>query len=698
MTSMVETLGSRAIGRIEQTTPECITVRLESDAPSATALNSGSPASFPRVNGYALIPNERGAIACIIASVRTERPPSVDRSGKYGGELVQLPRAARLMELTPVGTLKTTNVGDDQSFSVHRGVDTYPAVGDLVLIPSTKELAAVVAGEREVSHGRMLKVGACPAAELAPVYVDPDKLLGRHLAILGNTGSGKSCSVASIVRSSLEGAKGHRKQHDRHGPPNARFIVLDPNGEYGSNFDDLGVRKFSVDPVNNDEGPLKVPGWLWNGGEWAAFAGAAPGVQRPVLFDALRHLRNAQPLPDSFKAKVWARVRRYRDAFRLRVEKGEHQQQGRREGVADLLENMKTDLDDLADDSACEDSELRNMLSKLAQRASRIEVDARGNAKPEGGHWHTDFAEVKLDGLVRGLSKIGDVVGPDVDLGAVGEDCPRPFALEDLPAYVEALAASRGRDVAAFVDSMNLRIRSILGKDALASVVSEDSSQRTTLAGWLGAHVGEDQAKDGAVAVVDLSLVPSEVVHVVVGVLARMVFEATQRYRRHTGNSLPTTLVLEEAHTFIHRDLLGESAGAGAQACVRVFEKIAREGRKYGLGLVVASQRPSEVAPTVLSQCNTFLLHRLVNDRDQELVRRLVPDGLGSILRELPSLPTRRAVLLGWAAPAPVVLEVEEVPERYRPSSPDPDFWDVWTGQKERAIDWQAIAREWQGE
>ena len=128
-----------------------------------------------------------------------------------------------------------------------------------------------------------------------------------------------------------------------------------------------------------------------------------------------------------------------------------------------------------------------------------------------------------------------------------------------------------------------------------------------------------------------------------------------------------------------------------------VFEKIAREGRKFGLGLVLASQRPSEVSPTVLSQCNTFLLHRLVNDRDQELVKRLVPDGLGPLLRELPSLPTRRAILLGWAAPAPILVEVEEIAAEFRPHSPDPAFWDVWTGAERRDIDWKKIARSWQG-
>jgi hypothetical protein len=103
------------------------------------------------------------------------------------------------------------------------------------------------------------------------------------------------------------------------------------------------------------------------------------------------------------------------------------------------------------------------------------------------------------------------------------------------------------------------------------------------------------------------------------------------------------------------------------------------------------------MSATVLSQCNTFLLHRIVNDRDQDLVRRLVPDALGDLLRELPSLPSRRGILLGWGAPAPVLVEVRELPEAHRPHSPDPDFWDVWTGEKLRSVDWTAIAGSWAG-
>lgn len=132
--------------------------------------------------------------------------------------------------------------------------------------------------------------------------------------------------------------------------------------------------------------------------------------------------------------------------------------------------------------------------------------------------------------------------------------------------------------------------------------------------------------------------------------------------------------------------------------CSQSFEKIAKEGRKFGLGLMLSSQRPSELSQTVLSQCNTFLLHRIVNDKDQEMIKKLVPDNLGSILNELPILPTKKAILLGWAAPIPIIVEMNTLDEKDRPKSKDPEFWDVWTGKKMRNINWKDITDEWQKE
>src|SRR6185312_4330475 len=115
-------------------------------------------------------------------------------------------------------------------------------------------------------------------------------------------------------------------------------------------------------------------------------------------------------------------------------------------------------------------------------------------------------------------------------------------------------------------------------------------------------YIGGPQATNGQIAVLDLSMVPADVLHIVITVVARVVFEALQRYRRLYGEELPTVLVLEEAHTFVQRRMGDEPGHATpARMCRETFERIAREGRKFGLGLLLSSQRPSELSQTVLA-------------------------------------------------------------------------------------------------
>ena len=256
-------------------------------------------------------------------------------------------------------------------------------------------------------------------------------------------------------------------------------------------------------------------------------------------------------------------------------------------------------------------------------------------------------------------------------------------------------------DFSEYVEPLLVRLRSLLADAQMKAVIGDSGD--LTLEKWLTDYIGADQAKDGCLTIIDLSLVPSEIVHVVTAVTARMVFEALQRYRKLNGEVLPTVLVMEEAHTFIKRYRDDIENYDAAMVCCQVFERIAREGRKFGLGLVLSSQRPSELSPTVLSQCNTFLLHRISNDRDQDLVHRFVPDNLRGLLRELPSLPSQNAILLGWASELPVLVKIDDLPKAQQPHSDDPDFWNVWTGKDSdgnevrRDATWKSIADDWQG-
>ena len=654
MQSPIQITFGATVGTVNEVYADRISIVLDPEAPQATALNSGVPARFPRVNEYLLIPNEDGATIGIVSSIRIERLPMPTRRAVDGNSgLVDLPIPSRVMSLIPIATLKADSANDTLGFKLQRGMDVLPTVGDAVRLPTAEQLSAIVEGDSSTS-GRIL-IGHCPTAGNSPILVDPDKLFGRHLAVLGNTGSGKSCSVAGLIRWSLDAAKNCQHGHSGSSNPNARFIVLDPNGEYANAFPDQDVRVFTAEVEHDQNHALRVPAWLWNGTEWAAYAEAASGVQRPVLVATLRSLRSQPHAPTAITTKSAIQIKQYLKKIRTHVADGDHLQPGKREELANALFNCSKDFHKLSEEWKSENPEFSRCLSQIATRAFKLEKAKRGDLKDgvkpskPSDYYHRSFANCDIDPLTSALSKAGKYVGLDGSMDfEMNEDVPQPFPIKDLPDHLDAVASTwPGRDIAQFVDTMKYRIQTLLANTRLESIIGDEDS--ISLVEWLTDYIGGNQSKNGTIAVIDLSLVPTEVVHIVVSVLARLTLEALQWYRKINDAVLPTCLVLDEAHTFVHRSLSGENASPAGQACGRIFERIAREGRKFGLGLVMASQRPSELSPTVLSQCNTFLLHRLVNESDQELVRRLVPDGLGSLLRELPSLPTGRAIMLGWA-------------------------------------------------
>jgi len=694
MTSPIERLAELVIGTVESISSDEIRVLLDLDAPQSTALNTGTPTSFPRLNSYVLIPNEAGATVAYVTWIGIERSPYPKRSGLKDFGLIDLPFPLRKMSLTPIGTLTVRR--DRQTgmsvYDLSRGVVAFPSVGDQILIPTPEQIAAIVGAK---ASDRRVRIGTSPLAAEAAIMVDPDKIFGRHLAVLGNTGSGKSCSVAGLIRWSLEAARAQARPSVEQ--PNARFIILDPNGEYARAFagESDSVRLFRVPPVDGGKGeaPLRLPAWLWNGHEWTAVSFARPGAQRPLLLQALRELKNGE-LDGVPRAAI---VRRHLYSYRVMVDALLAQGAAAFAGSAaarrqcgDLLDNIANDCTAMA---GTVDGAEQVLLEEIAETVAAVADSRRSN-----GGWFNSFSVSEIEGARASLQTFLDAVEDAFATAEITEDAPIPFDVHMLAEHLERIASTEGPALAGFVSTLGMRIRGMMADPRLGSVVGSEPPIRFDA--WLGGIIGSNAAKDGQIAIVDLSLVPSEIVHVVVAVLARLTFEALQRYRRlHPGGkSLPTTLVLEEAHSFVRRGANDDGpAESPAQLCREIFERIAREGRKFGLGLLLSSQRPSELSPTILAQCNTFLLHRIVNDLDQALVARLVPDNVAGLLKELPSLPSRQAVLLGWATPIPLLVEMDELPEHQRPQSSDPDFWDVWTGAKGRSVDWAALVADWTG-
>ncbi|MDT4330736.1 ATP-binding protein [Methylomonas sp. MV1] len=672
---------SLRIGSIDFVSPDEIKVLLDIEAPDSVALNTGTPRPFPRINGYILIPSDNGYLVGQVEWITVERSQYPKRKGMQDFGLVDLPYPLRKMSLNPLGTLQYDGKDQDgdERYTFKRGVESFPSVGDAVLLPTQKQLRSIV----ESGENRRVKIGNSPLAANAEVKIDPDRLFGRHLAVLGNTGSGKSCSVAGLIRWSLEAAK---KECEQGKEPNARFIVLDPNGEYANTFRDLSkVRVFAVEPNEAIE-QLQVPLWFWNSAEWSAFTQASAKTQRPTLIQALRSVRDGSVEASVTPSHEMRRFLRTLVSV-IQIERNAGRPWASFPHPKNFFEKILRWQEGLESDATFSNEEMTS-LEALSEKISAFRA-------ARGGQWPTyDFTKLEIDEFLT-LAQTAHVAfgGGDTDFLPIDADVPREFTGDQLLLSVEANAELL--NVSEYVDTMLMRIRTILSDSRMKSVTGD--TKDVTLDGWLAEYIGDNQASNGTVTVIDLSLVPAEAVHLITAVIARMTLEALQRYRKlNHGKTLPTVLVMEEAHTFIKRYRDDSDNHDTASICCQVFEKIAREGRKFGLGLVLSSQRPSELSPTVLSQCNSFLLHRISNDRDQELVHKLVPDNLHGLLRDLPSLPSRNAILLGWASELPILVQMNALPESQRPKSDDPDFWEVWSNQSPREVQWKTITDDWQ--
>jgi len=683
---------SLRIGSIDFVSPDEIKVLLDIEAPDNLALNTGTPRPFPRINGYVLVPSETGYLVAQVEWITIERSQYPKRKGMQDFGLVDLPYPLRKMSLNPLGGLAYEGqIAGKEHYSFRRGVEAYPTVGDPVLLPTQTQLRAIV----ESGDNRRVKIGVSPLAANAEVKIDPDRLFGRHLAVLGNTGSGKSCSVAGLIRWSMEEARKARGGAD----PNARFIVLDPNGEYAKAFDGLGkVRVFAVEP-KPDSGieQLQVPLWFWNSAEWSAFTQASERAQRPLLRRALREMRSGADVTEDPVFILRRKISSILITLKAQVRNGENYE-GWKFGpkLPVFIEDLEAYSREFSDQSDSIEY-LRNQMQALLNRPQQT------YRKQNGQTGYNDFPATAVEVVISNLQGYLNSIGGIVYQAGPNEDAPLRFNGAQFADHLESLASQENN--AQFFDYLIMRIRTMLSDTRISRITT--ASNQVSLQDWLANTIGDNQASNGTVTIIDLSLVPAEVVHIVTAVIARMTLESMQRYRKlNHGKTLPTVLVMEEAHTFIKRYQDDAENQNSAAICCQVFEKIAREGRKFGLGLVLSSQRPSELSPTVLSQCNSYLLHRISNDRDQELVHKLVPDNLRGLLRDLPSLPSRHAILLGWASELPVLVQMNALPEGQRPKSDDPDFWAVWSGKKEnetgeieaveRTVDWTAIAEDWQ--
>lgn len=188
------------------------------------------------------------------------------------------------------------------------------------------------------------------------------------------------------------------------------------------------------------------------------------------------------------------------------------------------------------------------------------------------------------------------------------------------------------------------------------------------------------------VTIVDLSSVPSETLNVVAAVLLRIAFD----FALWGGGAVPILLVCEEAHRYVPA-----APGSGFAHTRQAMARIAKEGRKYGLSLGIVSQRPSELEPSILSQCNTVFAFRMTSLRDQEFLRGVMSDSACGLLDFLPALGDAEAIVAGQAVPVPVRIRFPDLPPEHRPKGASASFSTAWQGEGRDAAFVAEVVRQW---
>lgn len=498
-------------------------------------------------------------------------------------------------------------VGEALAGVFERGISQYPNIGDSVHLATEGNLARIYASD---GFGQVV-IGTLSSAESIQARIGLDELVTRHSAILGSTGSGKSTTVASLLRSITDGSSGIEY-------PSARVLMLDVHGEYSGALSDV-AEVFSVDPEEN-ESKLLIPYWALDTSDLIEFlTGGVEGPRETAFTDKIFDLKVQvaesvdfpgverssitvdTPLPFSLK-QLWYDLIDYE----VTTYEGEYRDQPARVTVGDPNELVAPTYKPhgLGSRGPFINSQAIGIRRQLNLLRSRM-LDRRYDFLLHPGPW-----EPKLDG------------GVDKDM-------------DDL------------------------------------------------LTGWIGGPK--------AITILDLSSVPSTVLERLVGSILKIVYEALfwSREKSEGGIDRPLLVVMEEAHRYL--------SPKGQGIAGETVNKIAKEGRKYGVGAMVISQRPSEVDETVLSQCGTFFALRLSNPVDRQRVQGTLPDGLMSLLDVLPVLRTGEAIVMGEAAKLPMRCRITLPPEEERPRSVDPRVAQQWSLQR-RSGGYDRIVASWRAQ
>jgi DNA helicase HerA-like ATPase len=624
----------RVIGKVVAINSDRFTVELLSGLDNFNVSGFDDIHYFAQLNSYVIVPYQNFYIVAEVSGVR-EKDLNVPFSNPTEQILSKI-QAGKFLEVLPIGTIRNSK---DGTVNFDFGVSVYPTLYSDVLYIKEKELDTIfktdnikvkICKDQNEKCAKQecdckfrytsLPIGKSTIFPDYEVKLDIDKFFGSHSAILGNTGSGKSCTIASMLQTLYN--------LDEHSATGSTFIFFDVNGEYKQAFEKLNsknknieVTNYTIDEVPKEETELKkfiLPHWFLNIDEWALLLQASEKSQLPLLRNALGF---TQSLTDEILYHIYACSIMY--VF-------EHWESpvAKRQKIVSLIQTAKF---------------------PDAQKVDFSTYNAQyGSFSDRPGDPHAGRKEEVFKNSVRVFIKEDLAIDPKYnsekfDFNELGQ------AIENALLFEEYHGNKQIRD---YCSSMITRFKSVKERDDFSFLTKNTKDIKKDE--YLDSFIGVDaEIKKDQVIIIDLNSANDETVEVVSCVLSRMIFEKLKQAK--IRNTYPVNLVLEEAHRYISKD-----SGKVFGDANKIFERIAKEGRKYGMFLIVSSQRPSELSKTVLSQCSNFIVHRIQNPEDLAHIRQITPHISETILRRMPSIPTQHALIFGHAVNLPTTFRVND--------------------------------------
>ena len=524
-----------------------------------------------------------------------------------------------------VGTLTNLNsesglvklIGEIQGTRFVPGVLTKPSIGNVCFVATDDETKLIVVDEQGFFSKKVL-VGTMPLYNNTPAYVPTNTFFSNHFAIFGNTGSGKSCGVARLFQNIFF--------NTNQAPRNACVFIFDAYGEYESALSipnsSVQFKRYSTNVKTNPNSLIKLPLWLLDVDDFALLLEAEDATQLPIIEKALRLVTVFSGNEE--ETKVYKNDIIAKAILEVLYSGGSASQI--HDQIFAILTSFNTkDLN--LETPIVQPGYVRSLRQCLI-------IDKEGK-----------IAEMQL--VTEFIKKfINDDLKLELPDGTI------PFTLENLKEAFEFALISEG-----ILKSDKLYDKANVLKVRLDSLIKGEYAEYFKVDKYVDKNtfikelITAPNGSRAQIININISYLDDRLAKTICKIYAKLLFDFTSKLQQR--GSFPVHLILEEAHRYVQQDSDTKILG------YNIFDRIAKEGRKYGVILGLISQRPSEMSETVLSQCSNFLIFKMQHPRDVQFIKQMVPFITDEIVEKMKGLQPGTCVVFGSAFKLPTIVKME---------------------------------------